>query len=230
MLSPRNHDQVVFVKPGEGLQPEWTLGADDNHQILFEQHNPDYIPEDRGGPAVLVADSKNNRVNGSWEQSWVWADSKLQWPRDADRLPNGHTLITDSNGTRVIVVAKNGSIVWQTTIGLPYEAEQFPGDESTGPSARSANLTSLAPTSEDAAGNEQANNSPNIPIYGRIARAILGHLPGTLENGLLFIFPSWVGPVQIVSALGCVGTIIMWFAIEARHGIIQLRSPIRLVR
>ncbi|MFB6187541.1 MAG: arylsulfotransferase (asst), partial [Halobacteriaceae archaeon] len=75
-----------------------TLGTNNNHSIIYEQHNPDYIPEKDGGPAVVVADSENNRVaeyqylDGEWNRSWVWRDSQLRWPRDADRLPNGHTL------------------------------------------------------------------------------------------------------------------------------------------
>jgi len=44
MVSLRNHDQVVFLDRDDGLQEEWTLGADDGHDVLHEQHNPDYIP------------------------------------------------------------------------------------------------------------------------------------------------------------------------------------------
>ncbi|MGM0591288.1 MAG: aryl-sulfate sulfotransferase, partial [Halobacteriota archaeon] len=95
MVSLRNHDQVVFVDFERGLVEDWTLGADDDHGTLYEQHNPDYVPPERGGPAVLVADSENGRVveyqreRGEWRRTWTWADDRLQWPRDADRLPNG---------------------------------------------------------------------------------------------------------------------------------------------
>ena len=45
--------------------------------------------------------------NGSWEVAWG-VDSaqevRFDWPRDADRLPNGNTLITDSRNNRVVEV------------------------------------------------------------------------------------------------------------------------------
>ncbi|MFW5903584.1 MAG: aryl-sulfate sulfotransferase, partial [Halolamina sp.] len=55
MVSLRNQDQVVFIDPDDGLQRNWTLGADGDHSVLYEQHNPEYIPPAGGGPAVLVA-------------------------------------------------------------------------------------------------------------------------------------------------------------------------------
>jgi len=115
MLSPRNHDQVLFVDPETGLQENWTIGADNRFSVLNGQHNPDYFNEPAGGPAVLIADSNNNRTieyarteDGGWEQSWVWQDEQLTWPRDADRLPNGHTLITDTKGGRVVEIDEQG--------------------------------------------------------------------------------------------------------------------------
>ena len=62
MVSVRNLDQVVFIDPESGLDAAWTLGADDEHDVLYEQHNPDFIPASAGGPAVLVSDSENGRV------------------------------------------------------------------------------------------------------------------------------------------------------------------------
>jgi Arylsulfotransferase (ASST). len=85
MVSLRNQDQVVFIDPDEGVDPAWTLGSDDRHDVLYEQHNPDYIPTVRGGPAVVIADSENNRLieyqrtsAGNWTRTWVWKDQQLQ--------------------------------------------------------------------------------------------------------------------------------------------------------
>jgi hypothetical protein len=150
MVSLRNQDQVVFLRPGEGVLENQTLGAENEHDILYEQHNPDYIPEERGGPAVLVADSQNDRVveyqrqNGSWMQSWEWSDPEMQWPRDADRLPNGNTLIADSNSKRILEVNESGDVVWQISGISNYDVERLgTGDESSGGySARELNLTS----------------------------------------------------------------------------------------
>jgi hypothetical protein len=96
---PREHVTAVTESAKFGTIIAWHP----NGSLFYEQHNPDYIPEERGGPAVLVADSENGRVveygrtpgngtpvtDGTWERTWQWRDGRLQWPRDADRLPNG---------------------------------------------------------------------------------------------------------------------------------------------
>ncbi|MDS0298280.1 aryl-sulfate sulfotransferase [Halogeometricum sp. S1BR25-6] len=156
MVNLRNQDQVVFIEPGEGVQSNWTLGADGKHGVLFEAHNPDYIPESRGGPAVVVADSENNRLvefqrtDGSWTRSWTWRDTTLQWPRDADRLPSGRTLVADSHGERLLSVRPNGAIAWSKRFPTgSYDVELLgTGDESAGgSSAAQLNLRSRRPSS-----------------------------------------------------------------------------------
>ena len=62
MADIRNQDQIVFIEPGRGVLANRTLGAEVDFSTLRGQHNPDYIPESRGGPAVLVADSHNDRA------------------------------------------------------------------------------------------------------------------------------------------------------------------------
>lgn len=88
-------------------------------EILNHQHNPQWLGDGR----VLVADSENDRVvelerrDGRWEIAWVDHGANGQrydWPRDADRLPNGNTLITDTRGGRLVEVDRNGSVVWAT--------------------------------------------------------------------------------------------------------------------
>ncbi|WP_435178344.1 arylsulfotransferase (asst) [Halorussus sp. AFM4] len=140
MVSLRNQDRVAFVHRQRGLQENWTLGAEDEYGILHEQHNPDFIPAERGGPAVVVADSENDRVveyrrtdEGAWREAWSWSDDRLDWPRDADRLPNGHTLVTDTKGGRVLEIADNGTVVWRVEVEGAYDAERLgTGDESAG--------------------------------------------------------------------------------------------------
>ncbi|WP_348607499.1 hypothetical protein [Halobaculum rarum] len=101
--------------------------------ILDHQHNPQWL----GDGAVLVADSDNDRVvelhrtdDGDWEIAWVVTTvdgSSLHWPRDADRLENGHTLITDTLNKRVVEINENGTAVWTyPTERIPYEADRVP--------------------------------------------------------------------------------------------------------
>jgi hypothetical protein len=220
MVSLRNQDQVVFVDLERGLREEWTLGSDDDHDVLYEQHNPDYIPSERGGPALLVADSENRRVveyqreDGEWVQSWRWTDERLQWPRDADRLPNGHTLVTDSNGDRVFEVDRDGEVVWTASIGFPYEAERLgTGDESAGgQSAASLDL----PSREDSSGD---------------GTATVG-LPPTVANAISYLFPRWVGPLELLSLVGLLGSAVSWLGLEYRwwDRRVELRTPVNLKR
>ncbi|WP_256290574.1 aryl-sulfate sulfotransferase [Halobellus inordinatus] len=224
MVSLRNQDQVVFIDIERGLREEWTLGSDSDHDTLYEQHNPDYIPSEYGGPALLVADSENGRVveyqreDGEWVQSWTWSDERLQWPRDADRLPNGHTLVTDSNGDRVFEVDRDGEVVWTASIGFPYEAERLgTGDESAGGhSAASLELPAKGPDS--------AENLADSTLTVR--------LPLKLTNAISYLFPRWVGSIELVSLILLLGSSICWAVLEYRWwgGRIELRSPLTVKR
>ena len=226
MLSLRNHDQVVFVDLQRGLLENWTLGTDDDHDVLFEQHNPDFVPAERGGPAVIVADSENGRLveyqreDGEWNRSWTWRDERVQWPRDADRLPNGHTLVTDSNGDRVFEIARNGSVVWSADLGFPYEAERLgTGDESAG--------------GESAASLDLANRQPTFEGGGeRLLHSILGVLPKPVVNGIVYLLPGWAGGVELAAAAGLLVVVPIWGRHEwNRAGLdVDLSSPIEVRR
>ena len=188
MASLRNQDRVVFVDPGSGLQEEWTLGAEDDDGVLYEQHNPDYIPPEDGGPAVIVSDSENNRVQefqrteDGWERTWEWSDARMQWARDADRLPNGHTLIADSNGDRVFEVDESGEVVWSVNVAFPYEVERLgTGDESRGgPSAIHLGMA------EDGSA-------------GGVLSELKRNLGGKYLNAAVYVSPYWMGPAELLA-------------------------------
>jgi len=210
MVSLRNHDQVIFLdsnrRPEKALIENWTLGAEDNDEILHEQHNPDYIPEDNGGPAVVVADSENNRIveyhrsNKSWKTTWTWTDPRLQWPRDADRLPDGHTLITDSNGNRVFEINERGEIVWEVSIAYPYEAERLGTDDE---STNGPGITRM--------------NASNSRSYGLVTRAWLemrSLLSGPMFSAVLYVLPAWMGLSHFIAGVLFVLTGVSWTALE----------------
>ncbi|WP_232685668.1 arylsulfotransferase family protein [Halobacterium zhouii] len=220
MLSPRNHDQVLFVDPQTGLQENWTIGADDRFSVLDGQHNPDYFNESAGGPAVVIADSNNDRIieyarteDGGWEQSWVWQDERLTWPRDADRLPNGHTLITDTRGGRVVEVDEQGEIVWNLTREshseggyAAYEAERLnTGDESAGgESADSLGLQSRTPDD------------------GSQAESILGDI----SNSVSSVTPAWIPSYNLLLGSLIVFTALAWFGIELWNAGYRPQQPL----
>jgi hypothetical protein len=245
MANLRNQDQVVFIEPGSGVQEDWTLGTDGEHATLFEAHNPDYIPPARGGPAVVVADSENNRlveyqrVEGRWEQTWTWQDQRIQWPRDADRLPSGRTLVADSHGKRLLSVAEDGSIAWQKEFPTgSYDVELLgTGDESAGGhSARELDLASRQPGSPlsdgntsmtaatvgpslGAAGEDAVNDGtggssgPVDATVGWVVHGLVSLVPPLILHGLLFAAPGWVTALDVALGLGTVVLAVTWIGI-----------------
>jgi hypothetical protein len=149
LASPRNFDMVVMVNRTSG-EVAWELGAPDDDVSLNQQHNPAYYESENGTPTVLVADSENDRVveyarrDGDWTRTWrVGNRTSMSWPRDADRLPNGNTLVADSRGHRVFEVTPAGEVVWEvSTPWLVYEVERIPyGDEPDGPTIADQDAT-----------------------------------------------------------------------------------------
>jgi hypothetical protein len=149
LASPRNFDQVIVVDRRTD-DIVMRLGADDDHDTLYEQHNPDYLERDDGTPVILVADSENDRVveyvrdcgdadprlgagtpPGDCEWNRAWSVRGFNWPRDADRLPNGNTLVTDTLNHRVVEITPEGEVVWEFFAAwAPYEAERgAPGSD-----------------------------------------------------------------------------------------------------
>lgn len=184
LTSPRNYDRVVLIDV-ESKNVSWVLGAEDEYDVLNEQHNPVLLTNDP--PTVLVADSENDRIveyrntGSNWRTVWTYRGA-LTWPRDADRLPDGNTLIVDSGNDRVLEVNPNGDVMWEwhtRPYRLPYDVErvQF-GDEPAGPSY---------------AGRERTNVSR---IQSSRASAGLVPIPSPVEdefNDLLFL-AQWVTP------------------------------------
>ncbi len=146
-VSLRNFDTVVDLhvngdSANDSIRVEPVVGPDsfsERGDVLHEQHNPDTL-----GDTLLVADSENDRVLEIRNGTIVWeygGSTVFDWPRDADRLSNGHTLVTDSYNDRVVEVDENGDIVWAIETGaLPYEADRLPGEGSDGPTASEAGV------------------------------------------------------------------------------------------
>ncbi|SIR98858.1 Arylsulfotransferase (ASST) [Haladaptatus litoreus] len=236
MASIRNQDEVVFINRTSGVNESWTLGEEDNHTILFGQHNPDYIPKSQGGPAVIVADSHNDRaveyqrVNGTWKQSWVWKDNRMQWTRDADRLPNGHTLITDTHGNRVIEVNKNGEIIWNAQLNFPYDAERLgTGDESAGgSSAQSARLTGRA--NLDGAMKDKTtattDDGSSATLSTKMLTAVEDALPAKVLNAALYVMPGWFSVLEVITLFIGILIALIWSLVEVYWRGYRLRLPI----
>ncbi|MBV0924379.1 aryl-sulfate sulfotransferase [Halomicroarcula limicola] len=168
LVSVRNSNQLLVVERGEGVVEvvnadrgtddeacrgggKQLLDFDDDGEVrcgdpsvMDHQHNPQWL----GPGAILVADSGNDRVvelhkrGDRWVPVWSLESAggmDLNWPRDADRLDNGNTLVTDTLNKRVFEVTEDGTVVWSTgtpsNSPIPYEAERLPEGERAGATA-----------------------------------------------------------------------------------------------
>ncbi|MFW5919065.1 MAG: aryl-sulfate sulfotransferase [Halanaeroarchaeum sp.] len=209
-LSVRNFDVVIEVDPDTNEIVD-VVGEPGNHTVLERQHNPHRI-EDAG--TMVVADSSNDRIVelDVETESTVWeytgpSGSSLQWPRDADRLPNGNTLVTDSRNNRILEVDASGEVVWQyedpdgEVIPLPYEADRI-GAEERGdvPSGR-----------ESADRHETAG-----PIVETVR-----HTEGLSK----YVVPTWMHLPQLLHLVG-IGAGLVWLGVEGvLFGLRRHRRP-----
>lgn len=209
LASPRNMDRVVLINRST-KRIEWTLGREDEYSILNEQHNPTLLSRDP--PTVLVADSENDRVveyrktETGWERTWQYTDVN-GWPRDADRLPNGNTLIGDTWGKQVIEVTPDKRVVERYEIAGQgtYDVERLPyGDEPAGPSMRT--LRDRRPGVDETRSVERSRSA-----------AALGTVIETAETGYYlsqWVIPSWLGKTEFVALLSAVAVVVVWGAGE----------------
>ena len=192
------HDQLVDPE-GDGD----VKCGDPN--TLNEQHNPQWL----GPGAVVVADSENDRVvelhkdaeSGEWEVAWTLTEAggiPLNWPRDADRLPNGHTLITDSRNNRVVEVTRNGSVAASYHVrSLPYEADRLPYEESV----------------------RQPYDTPDHPVPDHSVGGSEIPILSTLLSGMRHVVavPYWVSELHVFAVVLSLG-LVTW------GGLVLVRS------
>ncbi|WP_435361166.1 aryl-sulfate sulfotransferase [Haloarchaeobius sp. DFWS5] len=235
VLSPRNFDQAVIVDM-ETKEVTNTLGEDGDHSILNEQHNPDYLVSENGTPTMLVADSGNNRIveyayeNGEWVRTWTVGRNTLNWPRDADRLPNGNTLVTDTLNHRVLEITPTGEVVWEyyATWG-PYDAERIAhGDESNGPTIRDMGKSGTYPITGSA--ELTAGGDESLTFKQTVRNAFAGTpLDGYADSfaRLWGHYAPWLRPVWMTGwdmAFALFGGVLLlgWVGTESVLGVRRL--------
>ncbi len=122
LISPRNFNFLVEVDPRGSVVR--TIGEG----LLEGQHDPEALPNgnillaNHRRPHTAVEIDSNGKI--VWQR--VMRDQST-WPvRDANRLPNGNTLITGT--TKIIEVAREGEIVWQLALkDATFEREKAAG-------------------------------------------------------------------------------------------------------
>ncbi|MEF8801501.1 MAG: aryl-sulfate sulfotransferase [Halolamina sp.] len=225
LLSPRNFDQVIAVDI-QSKEITERLGSDGAHDVLNAQHNPDYLETESGNATILVADSHNDRVveytqeSGEWVEVWsAGSSASLSWPRDADRLPNGNTLIVDSLNHRVIEITPQGEVVWEyyATWG-PYDAERIAhGDGSNGPTMRD----------QDVSGTKNIWGSEGGVSTLTFSSWLAGAADNTVVEGPVTEFartwghyapwaqPAWMNSWQFVGVVAALLLLLAWGVTEA---------------
>lgn len=227
LISIRNTNQLLVIQRGKGVvevinkdtptssdascRRSGQLADYDNDgdvrcgdpSVLNHQHNPQWL----GDGAVLVADSDNDRIvelhrteSGEWRPVWTVGSAsgvEFNWPRDADRLPNGNTLITDTLNRRIVEVNSEGKVVWSTrTSRIPYEADRLPVGETVGGPQYSSDTSSIV-----APGND-------IPILSSILVLLRAIVPMT---------PFWFGVPQLALSLFSLALILIGGVQYLRH-------------
>lgn len=182
-LSIRNFDTVLVVDPRTNDIVD-VVGGPGDDSLLNRQHNPQRLD----AKTMLIADSENNRVVGidtdTEEIQWLYdgpTDLGLQWPRDADRLPNGNTLITDSRNFRVLEVDPEGQVVWRHSLrdrrAIVYDTDRIgvPEESTAGPTHAG-----------------ESSTDRTHPVIDRIQ---------WIESWAGFVFPGWVRLPELFAIL-----------------------------
>jgi len=217
LVSVRNANQLLIIERGAGVVETINADRDDSNDafcrrfdrmlvpgpdgdvrcgdpdVMSAQHNPQWL----GDGAVLVADSHNDRVvelhrtaNGTWRVAWANYGAGgvgYDWPRDADRLPNGHTMVSDTWNRRVVVVDREGDIVGAvTTPPMVYEADPGAGE------------TVGAPVNGDLDA-EVGSGGSEVPVVARFL-GVLRHvveLPWWFQESHLLALVAGVGAAVV---------------------------------
>jgi len=126
LISDTENDRVLIVRAANGVysaSPGFELvwsSAQDTAIDLNYPNDADFLADGN----LLITDRDRHRVIEVDRDtgSIVWQfgvtgqsgsdDAHLNGPHNADRLPNGNTIVADSNNRRVLVVRENGSVAW----------------------------------------------------------------------------------------------------------------------
>ncbi len=200
-LSIRNFDVIIEVDPGTNDIVD-VVGEPGDHGTMYEQHNPHRLDE---WGTVLIADSENDRVveYDVENETKVWeygGSDLLLWPRDADRLPNGNTLIVDTFNNRVIEVNDHGEVVWEYgRLAMPYSADRLSVPEEDGETVPGTRL------------NDRTED-----------RSAVLETAAQMEAWARFVLPNWIALPHLVTlgagALASLAIVLDFAVLGVRRG------------
>ena len=147
-LNSRHLDRIVKIDYPSG-EVLWSLGkgGDFGEGLFYHAHDPQFL--DNGH--ILIFDNGNHRAHSevsraveiAYDPELGWAKEVWAWPKesqffdgamgDANRLPNGNTLVTSAHHGKIYEVTPSCDIVWSLYLkplpGSPgaalYKAERI---------------------------------------------------------------------------------------------------------
>jgi len=169
-----------------------------------------------GGPAgadrVVGAEAGPDEIGREYGESG--SGSKLQWPRGADRLPSGNTLITDSRNSRVVENDRNGSVRRRDSLAGEGGVVQEPDRVSL-------------PANGNCVAEEYGEVPSGRSVEGRSTSNPVAEVGSVVGSWAGLVFHYWVGPFEILAAVvglaGTVGLVREWW--RARGYPLRRRGP-----
>jgi len=138
-LNIRHLDRFVKIDYPSG-EVLWSMGrgGDFGEGLFSHSHDPEFLENGN----IVMFDNGNHRfpveysraVEIAYDDMLGWAEVVWAWPTeplffdsamgDANRLPNGNTLITSSHHGRIYEVTQSGEIAWEMYLEPPYSIYQ----------------------------------------------------------------------------------------------------------
>jgi hypothetical protein len=166
-----------------------TLLVADSHndrvvEYAKESANESNETEENGSAKNGSVENGSGQTNGEWTRTWtLGSEETLDWPRDADRLPDGNTLITDTKNQRVFETTPEGEIVWEVYAPwLVYDAARLPHvAESDGPTMRDLGPNATGAVEPDGSAGLHADEADLAACH-----ATLREIDGLTDEGRAF--------------------------------------------
>ncbi|MFC1888382.1 PQQ-binding-like beta-propeller repeat protein [Thermodesulfobacteriota bacterium] len=148
LVSDTENDRVFIVEAANGIDTAspgfsvvWNSETDGNFDLDYV-NDADFLTDGN----LLLTDRDNHRImdvdRATGEIDWQFGvtgqpgsnDTHLNGPHNGDRLDDGSTIVADSNNNRVLVIAEDGSVLWEydpsgaDALNWPRDADMLDDD------------------------------------------------------------------------------------------------------
>ena len=136
LLSTAGYRGVIEIDPQNHVVWSYGVGLREDATRIFAANDADRLDKE----TTLITGTFNTyeeprplvrEIKSTGEIVWEYTDLTVglysQGPEDADRLPDGTTIIADTGANRIILVDQAGEIVWKyTTPDPPLDVDAIP--------------------------------------------------------------------------------------------------------